>query len=80
MTRQLHVLKLSDEFGHYRLHIGCLSCANKRIVDPADLAPRVGWECTLEILSKRLRCGKCGAKGARIEVGPMSHQREPKWH
>jgi len=80
MLRQLHVLKLSDEFGNYLLHIGCPICGNKRIIDPADLAQRVGWECTLETLSKRLRCVKCNSKGASLSVGPMGVQRDKKWH
>jgi hypothetical protein len=80
MRRTPHVLKLSDEFGQYRLHITCNGCGNRRICDPADIAPKVGWECTLEALSRRLRCGKCGLKGAHIKVTEAGHQRAPKWH
>jgi len=61
MLRRLKVAKLNDEFGNYRLTIRCLDCGRARTCDPAELAPRVGWECTLEELARRMCCSTCGA-------------------
>ena len=74
------MLKLSDEFGAYRLRITCNRCNHAKICDPADVAIKVGWDYALDDLSRRLKCAKCGLKGARIDVVEAVHQREQKWH
>src|ERR1700722_13291349 len=74
------VKKLSDEFGNYRLSIVCLRCGNGRICEPGVIAARVGWDCTLDALGQRLKCGKCGAKVARVTALEGVHRRPEKWH
>jgi len=75
MRRPLKILKLNDEFGNYRLQIRCRSCGYVRNCDPAQLASRVGWECALDSLSRRLRCSKCGHKRSELSVHERAHER-----
>ena len=56
------VEKLSDEFGQYLLLLECGSCGHKRQANPQTLARMFGWDTTLEIVAKRLRCSKCGKR------------------
>ena len=79
-TRRPSQVSKLDEFGHYRLHITCGSCGHKRVCDPAQLAVKVGWKCPFEMLGRRLRCAKCGARGAQVEALDAGFQRAPKWH
>jgi hypothetical protein len=58
----------------------CLRCGNECICEPGVIAAKVGWDCSLGGLGQRLKCGKCGAKVARIETLPGIHQRPEKWH
>ena len=76
--RRPKVIKLSVGFGHCHLHIRCNHCGNQRFCDPADIPANVGWECPLDALSKRLGCGKCGTRGARIDVVAAVHQGAPE--
>lgn len=75
MPHRLKVAKLNDEFGNYRLTIRCRKCGRSRTCDPAELAARVGWECTLEELARRMRCSTCGAKHSEFSVQPRPHER-----
>ena len=75
MRQRLKVSKLNDEFGNYRLTIRCRECGRSRVCDPAELAARVGWECSLEQLAARLRCSTCGAKHCEFAVQPRPHER-----
>jgi hypothetical protein len=80
MRRAPKISKLSDEFGNYRLSILCLRCGNERICEPGVIAAKVGWDCSLDGLGQRLKCGKCGAKVAKIEALPGIYRRPEKWH
>jgi hypothetical protein len=80
MRRSPKISKLSDEFGNYRLRIVCLGCGNERVCEPGVIAAKVGWDCTLDLLAGRLKCGKCGEKAARVEALPGIYQRPEKWH
>jgi hypothetical protein len=66
VTRVLtHIRKLDDCFGQFIVRVSC-SCGFKREVEPEALARLVGWKVTLEALALRLRCSKCGRKGAEV--------------
>jgi hypothetical protein len=58
-----HIKKLGDCFGLFDVRITC-ECGFRREIDAHALAPAVGWEITLAELAARMRCTKCGKKGA----------------
>ena len=60
-----HIRKLDDAFGHFLVRIMC-KCGAVREVAPEALARIVGWSTTLEALAPRMRCSRCGAKGAQL--------------
>lgn len=60
-----HITKLSDQAGEFLIDVRC-SCGYAAWIKPKDLARRFGWEATLESLTPRLRCSKCGAKAAQF--------------
>lgn len=66
MRRPLHVVRLDDEGALYRLAIECLACGRRTSADPHALAKIVGWATTLESLSYRMKCTKCGSLGCRF--------------
>jgi hypothetical protein len=59
--RDLHIEKLSDEFGQYVIYLRC-ECGHIRRCHPHTLAAFAGWEAKLVDVVKRLRCTKCHAK------------------
>src|SRR5579862_9459119 len=58
-----HIRKLDDAFGQFRVRITC-GCGASRECEPAALARLVGASATLAAIAPRMRCSKCGAKGA----------------
>jgi hypothetical protein len=62
MARELHVDKLSDEFGVYSLAIKCSACGHERTAEPHTLARLCGWDAKLVDVARRMRCSKCGKK------------------
>ena len=60
------VIRLSDRFGDYLLHVACLRCKHTRTTEPVALARIAGWNVTLAALAKRLRCSSCGAKECEL--------------
>jgi len=65
-----HIKKLDDALGHFRVRITC-KCGAAREHEPEALARIVGASATLESISKRMRCSKCGAKGAEVVAIPV---------
>jgi hypothetical protein len=59
--RDLHIEKLSDEFGQYVIYLRC-ECGHIRRCHPNTLAAFAGWEARLDDVVRRLRCTKCNAK------------------
>jgi hypothetical protein len=59
--RDLHIEKLSDEFGQYEIHLRC-ECGHSRRCHPHTLAAFAGWEAKLADVVKRMRCTKCSAR------------------
>ena len=59
------VKKLNDALGQFHVQITC-KCGSQRIVEPEALARLCGWSATLEAVGKRMRCSKCGTKGAEV--------------
>ena len=51
------------------LFIRCLECRHGAIANPFELAQRVGYDCRLDGLGRRLKCSRCGEK--RIRAEPM---------
>ena len=63
--RELHdVKKLDDRFGQFLVRVKCPACGASRDIAAEALARLVGWSMSLASLAPRLRCSKCGAKGA----------------
>jgi hypothetical protein len=60
-----HVKKLNDALGQFQVQITC-RCGAQRIAEPEALARLCGSSATLEAVGKRMRCSKCGAKGAEV--------------
>jgi hypothetical protein len=60
-----HVKKLGDALGHFLVQITC-RCGAQRIAEPEVLARLCGSSATLEAVSRRMRCSKCGKKGAEV--------------
>jgi ribosomal protein S27E len=81
MARDFKVVRLSDEFGQYVLHLRCTSCGHERECYPRSLANISGWDAALDHIEKRLRCSKCGRKSCRIRAVPMQKPRgQPPSH
>ena len=51
------------------LIVRCLECRHGAIVNPFELAQRLGYDCRIDALSRRLKCSRCGEK--RIRAEPM---------
>jgi hypothetical protein len=75
MERDFNVIRLSDEFGQYLLCLKCSACAHERQTYPKLLAHLCGWDATLPMVEKRLRCSKCGKKACRIRAVPLQKPR-----
>jgi len=66
VTRVLtHIKKLDDSFGQFAVRITC-SCGASREAPAQSLARIVGWATTLAALGARMRCSKCGKRGAEV--------------
>ena len=59
------IKKLDDCFGMFLVRVIC-KCGASRDIPPEALARIAGWTTTLEALAPRMRCSKCGAKGAQV--------------
>jgi hypothetical protein len=59
------VKKLNDALGQFLVQITC-KCGAERIAEPEALARLCGSSATLESVGKRMRCSKCGARGAEV--------------
>lgn len=60
-----HIKKLDDALAQFLVRITC-KCGAYRIAEPEALVRLCGSSATLEAVSKRMRCSKCGAKGAEL--------------
>jgi hypothetical protein len=60
-----HIKKLDDALGHFLVQIQC-SCGMRRVAEPEALARLCGPAATLVAIGKRMRCSKCGTKGAQV--------------
>jgi hypothetical protein len=58
-----HIKKLDDCFGQFVVRITC-GCGASRECEPAALARIAGKAATFTALAARLRCSRCGEKGA----------------
>lgn len=68
------IKKLDDCFGMFLVRVIC-KCGASRDMLPEALARIAGWSTTLEALEPRMRCSKCGAKGAQIVAVPQPRPR-----
>jgi len=82
MRRLDTIKKLDDDFAMFIVNIDC-KCGHSRCVKPDVLAKFVGWKCTLDELSKKLRCSKCQAKEPEVfatpEPRPRGRQERTTW-
>ena len=65
--RELHIERLSDEFGQYEILLRC-ACGHERRCKPAVLARIAGWDARFEAIVARMRCSKCGKRRCRARV------------
>jgi ribosomal protein L44E len=60
----LNIVKLSDHGGQYIISLRCEKCRHRREARPETFARLTGWETPLKAVLVRLRCSKCGERGA----------------
>jgi hypothetical protein len=60
-----HIKKLDDALGQFHVQITC-KCGAHRVAEPEALARLCGPSATLETIARRMRCSKCGTKGAEV--------------
>jgi hypothetical protein len=59
--RDLKIVKLSDQFGHYLIFIEC-GCGHSHRCHLQTLAAIAGWGARRADVVKRMRCSKCNQK------------------
>lgn len=66
--------------GH-QLAVHCLDCRRMAVVNPADLARRLGESFAVVDLSRRglLKCTACGSRSATIRVSDPHAPFTPGW-
>jgi hypothetical protein len=69
-----HIKKLDDALGHFRVRITC-KCGATRECEPEVLARLCGPSASLASIAKRMRCSKCGTKGAEVVATPVPRPR-----
>jgi hypothetical protein len=79
VMRDLHIEKLSDEFGQYLIYVKC-QCGHIRRCHPHTLAAFAGWDARLEDVVRRLRCSKCNQKHCVARTVAMTTPRGYKSH
>jgi hypothetical protein len=62
-----HIKNLDDALGHFLVQITC-KCGARRIAEPEVLARLCGSSAMLEAVARRMRCSKCGTKGAGVSL------------
>jgi hypothetical protein len=62
------IRKLSDHFGSYLIEVRCRRCQHERQIDPQALARVFGWDAELARVTPRLRCSRCQARDAEVQV------------
>jgi len=77
--RDLHIEKLSDEFGQYLIYVKC-QCGHIRRCHPHTLAAFAGWDARLEDVVRRLRCSKCTQKHCVARTVALTTPRGYKSH
>src|ERR1700680_3893397 len=73
-----HIRKLDDALGHFLIYISC-RCGAHRTAEPEALARLCGKSATLEAVGKRMRCSKCGMRGAQVVAIPIPRPRRCEW-
>ncbi len=53
---------------HLRLRVFCETCSHNKLINPADLAKRVGYDFSLPSLKHRMKCSKCGSREVDLRV------------
>ena len=54
------LVTLRDYASHYRIHVTCPKCRHEALLNLMQWAQIVGWDCPLDTVKLRLRCGDCG--------------------
>ena len=60
-----HIKRLDDAFGMFLVRISC-KCGAERTYKPDALARLCAASATLDAVGKRMRCSRCGSKGAEV--------------
>ena len=50
------------------LAIACEACSRHVALDPATLARRLGYDCSVPSLRARLLCSRCGSRSIDVQV------------
>lgn len=69
-----HIKNLDDALGHFLVRVTC-KCGAQRIAQPEALARLCGTSATLEAVGRRMRCSKCGTRGAEVVAVAIPRQR-----
>ena len=51
-----------------RLAVACEACGRHVALDPATLARRLGYDCSVPALRTRLLCSACGSRAINVQV------------
>ena len=73
--RELNIVRLSDEFGQYQLHLMCRTCRHERYAFPHTFTHLYGWDAKIDDLVARLRFSKCGQRNCAARVIPQQKPR-----
>ncbi|KRA81632.1 hypothetical protein [Altererythrobacter sp. Root672] len=63
----------------FHLRVECQSCKHVVIADPAVLSMEVRGKKDITGIERRMRCGECGERKARITAEPLARPQKPKW-
>lgn len=50
------------------LWVSCSGCRHRRRVAPAALARKLGYDCPLPVLRRRMKCSRCGGREVEIRL------------
>ncbi len=50
------------------LWVFCEACSHGAEIDPAGLAKKLGYDCPVPELKRRMRCSRCGGRQVDVRV------------
>ena len=66
MVEPIRIETLREHAGIYGLHAFCPHCRHETWLNLMRIAQSVGWDVSVRYVHHRLRCSKCGLRGAEL--------------